>query len=60
MIRRNLIALGAAVAGLVALPAVASAGEEYLPAVEYDDTTTFSCRTGALPINPGQNLNLFA
>ena len=59
MIRRSLIALGVAVAGLVALPAVASAGEEILPAVEYDDATTFSCRTGAIPINPGQNLNLF-
>ncbi len=59
MIRRNLIALGVAVAGLVALPAVASAGEEILATASYDDTTTYSCRTDALPINPGQNLNLF-
>ena len=60
MIRRNLIALGVAIAGLVALPAVASAGEEILPKVEYEDATTFQCRTDAIPIQPGQNLNPIA
>ena len=60
MIRRNLVALGIAVAGLAALPAGASAGEEILGKANYDDATTFQCRTNAIPINPGQNLNLFA
>jgi hypothetical protein len=60
MIRRNLIALGAAVAGLAALPAGASAGEEILGKASYADMSTYSCRTDSLPIVPGQNLNLFA
>ena len=53
MIRRNLIALGVAVAGLVALPAVASAGEEILAKASYDDTTTYSVPHERAPDQPG-------
>ena len=55
-------ALIAAVAGIAALPAVASAGgqEEILGAASYDDMTTYSCRMGPIPIHPGQNLNELA
>jgi hypothetical protein len=59
MIRRKLVALGLALTGLAALPAGASAGEEILGKANYADATTYSCRTEAIPINPGQNLNLF-
>ena len=38
----------------------ASAKEEVIKAVKYADTTTYSCRTDAITINPGQNLNDFA
>ena len=40
--------------------APASAAEEVLQPVSYPDTTTYSCRTDAIEIQPGQNLNLFA
>jgi plastocyanin len=58
-VRRALIA---AVAGLAALPAVASAGapEEILGRATYPGMTTYSCRMGPLPIVPGQNLNELA
>ena len=52
------VGLVAAVVAL-ALPAGASAGEPILGAADYDGMTTFKCRTAALPISPGQNLNLF-
>ena len=60
--RRSPLALIVAAACLFAFAAPAHAGEpeEILDAVEYDDTTTYSCRTNALPIVSGQNLNLFA
>ena len=55
-------ALIAAVAGIAALPAVASAGgpEEILGRATYPGMTTYSCRMGPLPIVPGQNLNELA
>jgi hypothetical protein len=50
-------------AGMLALavPAQAQAGgeENILEAASYPDMTTYSCRTEALEIHPGQNLNLF-
>ena len=57
--RRLLISISIAAAGLAAMPALASAGEEFLGTAEYDDATTYSCRTPALTIHPGQNLNNF-
>ena len=59
VIRRTLLALGIAVAGITMLPASASAGEEYLGAADYADMSTYSCRTDAITIQPGQNLNNF-
>jgi plastocyanin len=50
-------ALLTATAALLA-PAAASAGKEpILGAASYPDMSTFSCRTDAIPIYPGQNLN---
>ncbi len=37
----------------------ASAKEEILKAAQYDGMTTYSCRTDAITIHPGQNLNNF-
>jgi plastocyanin len=49
----------AALAALAAGPPAAGA-EPILPAVKgYQGQTTFSCRTDAIPIYPGQNLNDF-
>ena len=47
---------------MLALAPSASAagkGEAVLPAATYPDMSTFTCRTDAIPIHPGQNLNLF-
>jgi hypothetical protein len=59
--RRTLCALVLAAAGLVAFAAPAFAGdqqpEETLGAASYPDMTTYSCRTDAIEIEPGQNLN---
>jgi plastocyanin len=44
---------------LLATAAPASAGEAILGAASYPDMTTYKCRTDAIPIHPGQNLNLF-
>jgi plastocyanin len=44
----------------LALPAGAGAKSKVLKAVSYPDTTTYSCRTDAITIHPGQNLNLFS
>jgi plastocyanin len=46
---------------LLAAPAIAKKGgkEPTLRAAKYPGTTTFQCRTGAIPIHPGQNLNDF-
>ena len=59
---RSARTLLATVAGLLALAAPAQAQdgkEEILGAASYPDMTTYSCRTDPLPVNPGQNLNLF-
>jgi hypothetical protein len=59
-VRRALIAV---LAGLAAMPAVASAGgggEEILGRATYPGMTTYKCRMGPLPIVPGQNLNELA
>jgi plastocyanin len=48
----------AAVAGVLTFAAPASADDEILGAASYADMTTYSCRTDAIPIYPGQNLNL--
>jgi hypothetical protein len=44
---------------LLGTAAPASAGEEILGAASYADMTTYSCRTNAITIHPGQNLNNF-
>src|SRR5262245_50473986 len=63
MMRAARIASGAllvvTVGLLPALPASAGAKAKVLKPVTYADTTTYSCRTDALDIHPGQNLNLF-
>jgi hypothetical protein len=43
----------------LAVPASAGAKSKVLKPVSYPDTTTYSCRTDAITIHPGQNLNLF-
>jgi len=58
--RRSPLALIVTAASLCVFAAPAQAGEEILERVVYDDTTTYACRTNALPIVSGQNLNLFA
>jgi plastocyanin len=53
--------LAAAPAGAAKKSAVSvGQADGILGTVTYPDTTTFSCRTDAIPISPGQNLNLFA
>lgn len=54
-------ALVVAATGLLtfAPSALAGADEEILGAASYPDMTTYSCRTDAITVNPGQNLNLF-
>ena len=47
-----------AVAAL-AFAAPASAKEKTLKPAKYAGMTTYSCRSDAIPIHPGQNLNLF-
>ena len=42
----------------LAVPASAGAKSKVLKPVSYPDTTTYSCRTDAITIHPGQNLNL--
>ena len=57
--RRQLAAL-LGVFGLALIAAApASAQEEILGAASYPDMSTYQCRTDAIPIYPGQNLNLF-
>jgi hypothetical protein len=55
------VSLVAALATTLAIAAPASAGpqEEILGAASYPDMSTFQCRTNAIPIYPGQNLNDF-
>jgi plastocyanin len=63
MTRFRFIGAGAVLASVCALlvaAAPASAGEKILPTATYPDMTTYSCRTDALQIYPGQNMNLFA
>ena len=48
-----------AMAILLVSAAPASAQDEELGAASYPGMTTYSCRTDAIPISPGQNLNLF-
>ena len=43
----------------VALPASAGGKAKVLKPASYPDMTTYSCRTDAITIHPGQNLNLF-
>ncbi|MGI8462197.1 MAG: cupredoxin domain-containing protein [Solirubrobacterales bacterium] len=59
--RRAPCALIVAATGLFAFSAPAlAADEETIAAASYPDMSTFTCRTDAIPIHPGQNLNLFA
>lgn len=62
--RRVLIGLIASVCSLTAAlapaPAPAQAKERHLEAESYPGMSTFQCRTAAIPIHPGQNLNDFA
>jgi hypothetical protein len=48
-----------AATGLLAFAGPASAGEPIQRAAGYPDMTTYSCRTDAIEIQPGQNLNRF-
>lgn len=61
---RHRLAPGLLLATLLALLAPASPasaqGEEILGAASYPDMTTYTCRTDAIPIYAGQNMNLFA
>jgi plastocyanin len=61
MTRFRFIGAGAVLTSVCALliaAAPASAGK-VTPTATYPGMTTYSCRTDALPIHPGQNLNLF-
>ena len=62
--RRGVAAAVASVAigGLLTVAAPASAGvsEEVLTPASYPGMTTFTCRTNAITMYPGQNTNLFA
>jgi plastocyanin len=49
----------AAICALLACAAPASAGEEILGSASYPAMTTYKCRTDAITVHPGQNLNLF-
>ena len=44
----------------VAAPASAGVGEEVLSPASYPGMTTFTCRTNAITMYPGQNTNLFS
>ena len=57
--RRFLGGLLIAVAFIASAAAPASAKQPKLQAATYPDMTTFQCRTDAIPIHPGQNLNDF-
>jgi hypothetical protein len=57
--RATIVALLATTAALLAFAPPASAGEAILGAASYPDMTTYQCRTDAIPIYPGQNLNDF-
>jgi plastocyanin len=57
-VKRAVAIAAAACASLIAA-SPASAGEEILQPATYPGMTTFSCRTDAIPIYPGQNSNLF-
>jgi plastocyanin len=57
--RRVSGALVAAVCALLASAAPASADEAILAAASYPDMSTYTCHTDAIPIQPGQNLNLY-
>lgn len=67
MVRRalgGLIAFGCLLLLLAAVPASAAAKpkkeqEPVLQPATYPDMTTFQCRTDAIPIHPGQNINDF-
>ncbi len=56
--RKWKISVTAAIGAVLAFAAPASADEPVLTPATYADTTTYSCRTDAIPIHPGQNLNL--
>jgi plastocyanin len=58
--RRVAVSLLVAVPALLAFAAPASADDEILGSPTYADMTIYSCRTDAITIYPGQNLNLFA
>jgi plastocyanin len=58
--RRLTVSLLATVSALLAFAAPASADDEILGSPTYADMTIYSCRTEAITIYPGQNLNLFA
>jgi plastocyanin len=56
---RLLAGLIAAIALLVAAAPASAAKQPKLKPATYPDMTTFQCRTDAIPIHPGQNLNDF-
>ena len=57
---RTLLATAAGVLAFAAPAQAQDGGDEILSAASYPDMTTYSCRTDAIAIHPGQNLNLFA
>ncbi len=60
-VRGGLLATAcAALLAALVFAAPASAGEPVLQPASYPDLTTYSCRTDAIDIHPGQNINDFA
>jgi plastocyanin len=51
--------VGACVLALTFAAPAGAAKEEILGTASYPDMSTFRCHTDAIPIHPGQNLNLF-
>src|SRR5690349_24792881 len=56
---RSFIAVAMAAFAALVVAAPASAGEPILQPASYPGMTTYSCRTDAIDIHPGQNINDF-
>ena len=59
LVRGGLATIAAAILVALAGAAPASAGEPILHPASYPGLTTYSCRTDAIDIHPGQNINDF-
>ena len=60
LVKRASVAACAIVIGALTAAAPASAGEPVIKPASYPDMTTYSCRTDAIDIHPGQNINDYA